>query len=114
MTRIAKATYTEEFKVAAVQLIDARRQPAEVAREIGSTTIRYTRTRAWVTRPRSSSRQGGATYQQPRPEFLVKTGPKNPHRSGEVLCTQLGIGHHVMLSRYQSNWPLVRLRAGGS
>nr|NDG06009.1 hypothetical protein [Oxalobacteraceae bacterium] len=93
MTRIAKATYTEEFKVAAVQLIDARRQPAEVAREIGSTTIRYTRTRAWVTRPRSSSRQGGATYQQPRPEFLVKTGPKNPDSSGKDRA--LDIAHHA-------------------
>ena len=35
MKRIAKARYTEEFKVAAVQLIDAGRRPAEVAREIG-------------------------------------------------------------------------------
>ena len=35
MKRIAKARYTEEFKAAAVQLIDAGRLPAEVAREIG-------------------------------------------------------------------------------
>jgi len=35
MKRIAKARYTEEFKLAAVQLIDAGRWPAEVAREIG-------------------------------------------------------------------------------
>jgi transposase len=35
MKRIPKARYTEEFKVAAVQLIDAGRRPAEVAREIG-------------------------------------------------------------------------------
>jgi transposase-like protein len=35
MKRIAKARYTEEFKVAAVQLIAAGRRPAEVAREIG-------------------------------------------------------------------------------
>ena len=34
MKRIPKARYTEEFK-AAVQLIDAGRRPAEVAREIG-------------------------------------------------------------------------------
>ena len=26
---------------------------------VGNTTIRYDRTRAWVTRPHSSSRQGG-------------------------------------------------------
>jgi len=35
MKRIAKARYTEEFKVAAVQLIDAGRRPDELAREIG-------------------------------------------------------------------------------
>jgi transposase-like protein len=35
MKRIPKARYAEEFKVAAVQLIDAGRRPAEVAREIG-------------------------------------------------------------------------------
>jgi transposase len=35
MKRIAKARYTEEFKVSAVQLIAAGRRPAEVAREIG-------------------------------------------------------------------------------
>jgi len=35
MKRIANARYTEEFKLAAVQLIAAGRRPAEVAREIG-------------------------------------------------------------------------------
>jgi transposase len=35
MKRIPKARYTEAFEVAAVQLIDAGRRPAEVAREIG-------------------------------------------------------------------------------
>ena len=35
MKRILKARYTEEFKVAAVQLIDTERHPAEVAREVG-------------------------------------------------------------------------------
>jgi transposase len=35
MRRIAKARYTEEFKVAAVQLIDAGRRPAEMSREVG-------------------------------------------------------------------------------
>ena len=35
MKRIPKARYTEEFRVAAVQLIDAGRRPAEVACEIG-------------------------------------------------------------------------------
>jgi len=34
MKRIPKARYTEEFKVAAVQLFDAGRRPTEVAREI--------------------------------------------------------------------------------
>jgi transposase-like protein len=33
--RIPKARYTEEFKVAAVQLIEAGLRPAEVAHEIG-------------------------------------------------------------------------------
>jgi transposase len=36
MKRIAKARYTEEFKVAAVHLFAAGRRPAEVAREIGA------------------------------------------------------------------------------
>jgi transposase-like protein len=35
MNRISKARYTEKFKAAAAQLIDAGRRPAEVAREIG-------------------------------------------------------------------------------
>ena len=36
MKQILKATYTEEFKVEAVQLIDTGRRPTEVAREIGA------------------------------------------------------------------------------
>jgi transposase len=35
MKRVARAVYTEEFKVAAVQLVEAGRRPAEAAREIG-------------------------------------------------------------------------------
>jgi transposase len=35
MKWIPKARYAEEFMAAAVQLIDAGRRPAEVAREIG-------------------------------------------------------------------------------
>lgn len=35
MNRIPKAMFTEEFKVAAVQLVEAGRRPADVAREIG-------------------------------------------------------------------------------
>ena len=35
MRRVAKARYTEEFKVEAVQLIDAGCRLAEVTREIG-------------------------------------------------------------------------------
>ena len=35
MKRVARAVYTEEFKVAAVQLVEAGRRPAQAAREIG-------------------------------------------------------------------------------
>jgi transposase len=35
MERVPKAKFTEEFKVAAVQLVEAGRRPAEVARELG-------------------------------------------------------------------------------
>ncbi len=35
MKRIEKAKYTEEFKVAAVQRVEAGHRPADVARELG-------------------------------------------------------------------------------